>query len=174
VPEVSPAEAGRQALAEYDTNNDGFLDAAELERCPALKGALKELDTDNDGRLSADEIAARLTAFQATQTGLVAIPCRVTLNDKPLAGATVTLVPEKFMGPAFMPATGVSDAKGAVLLRVEGQELPGIPWGYYRIEVSRKNAAGAETLPARYNVRSVLGQEVKPDSRSLPLRLSGG
>src|SRR5262245_3451268 len=36
-PALSPEEAGRQALAEYDANKDGFLDAKELEQCPALK-----------------------------------------------------------------------------------------------------------------------------------------
>src|SRR5262249_8662142 len=31
-------------------------------------------------------------------------------------------------------------------------------------EVSKKNAGGEETLPARYNVQSILGQEVAPDT----------
>src|SRR5438876_481057 len=47
-PTLSPEEAGRQALAEYDTNKDGFLDAKELERCPALKSSLKAIDKNRD------------------------------------------------------------------------------------------------------------------------------
>src|SRR5207302_7614851 len=71
MPPISPEEAAKQALAEYDKNKDGFLDANELEHCPALKNALKTLDKNKDGRLSADEIAERLTAFQATGVGLL-------------------------------------------------------------------------------------------------------
>src|SRR5438445_13166155 len=61
-PSLSPEEAGRQALAEYDANRDGYLDAKELERCPALKDALKAVDKNGDKRISAEEIAERLSA----------------------------------------------------------------------------------------------------------------
>ena len=43
-PAYSPAEAARLALAEFDTNKDGRLDAKELARCPALKSALASMD----------------------------------------------------------------------------------------------------------------------------------
>jgi hypothetical protein len=33
----------------YDTNHDGFLDAAELEKVPGLRAVLKEVDTNGDG-----------------------------------------------------------------------------------------------------------------------------
>jgi hypothetical protein len=165
MPSVSPQEAASAAMAEYDTNKDGFLDLKELERCPALKNSLKKIDTNGDGRLSADEIAERIASFQETRTGLIAVPCRVLLDNAPLPGATVTLLPEKFMGTEVKPASGVSDARGAVVLRVEGHDQPGIHWGYFRIEVSKKLAAGGEMLPARYNVRSVLGQEISPMAR---------
>src|SRR6266446_6137859 len=49
-PSVSADEVGRNALAEYDTNKDGFLDVKELDRCPALRGALKALDKNKDGK----------------------------------------------------------------------------------------------------------------------------
>jgi hypothetical protein len=174
-PPVSPEEAASQALAEYDTNKDGFLDARELDRCPALKGALSRIDKNKDGKLSADEIAERLADLQASKVGLVAVPCSVQLNEMPLAGATVTFIPEKFMGAAAKPATGVSDAQGVVQLQVEGQPVPGVHPGYYRIEVSKKNDGGQETLPARYNSATTLGHEVAPPVRINPtvaLRLS--
>jgi hypothetical protein len=40
--------------------------------------------------------------------------------------------------------------------------LPGVPYGFYRIQVSRKDAEGKETIPARYNSETTLGQEVGP------------
>ena len=42
VPSYHPASTARAAFAEYDKNADGVLDAAELERCPALKSFVKK------------------------------------------------------------------------------------------------------------------------------------
>jgi hypothetical protein len=102
--------------------------------------------------------------------------CKLTLDGRPLEGATETFVPEKFMGPAVKPASGVSDARGTASLRTAGAEVPGVACGLFRIEVSKQNAAGQETLPARYNTRTVLGLEVAPDAPEqgvLKLRLTG-
>jgi hypothetical protein len=162
-PQVSPREAARAALAEYDTNQDGALDAKELERCPALLSALKRVDKNNDGRLTADEIADRLTSFRQ-QGALAGISVEVTLDGKPLAGATVTLAPEKFMGPSFKPVSAVTDDLGAGTLQGEGSGEDTVPLGYYRALVSKKNAQGQEMIPARYNTNTVLGQEIAPDA----------
>jgi hypothetical protein len=161
-PRLDPAEAARHALAEYDTNRDGVLDAAELERCPALKNSLSVIDRDGDGRLSADDIADRLRAYGENKVGLLAVTCQVTLDGQPLEGATVTFVPEKFMGPNFKRALATTDASGTAQPTVEGDPLPGVPYGCYRIEVSKKNGAGKETLAPRYHSETVLGQEVGP------------
>lgn len=162
-PQLNPEEAGRLAVAEYDRNKDGSLDAAELERCPSLKASLKALDTTKDGRLGEQEIAQRVTAYVTSRVGLMAVACQVTLDGAPLSGATVEFVPEKFLGAAVKPASGVSDGRGSVPLRVEGQDLPGVHCGFYRVQISKKNAAGKETLPERYNAKTLLGQEVGPD-----------
>jgi hypothetical protein len=176
VPAVSPDEAGRQALAEYDRNNDGFLDAQELEKCPALKSSLSILDRDRDGRLSGQEIADRVAGYQEAKVGLVSVSCPVLLDGQPLEGATVTLTPETFLGSGFKPASGVSDARGTVRLRTEGEEVPGVQCGFFRITVSKTDAGGRELIPARYNRQTTLGQEVAPDtvghSGPLLLRLS--
>jgi hypothetical protein len=172
-PSLSPQAAAQAAIAEYDVNRDGFLDAQELVRCPALAHGLKALDKNGDKRISADELAERLEAFAASNVGLVGIPCSVQLDGNPLEGAKVTLRPEKFMGESFKPASGVSDHKGHVLLRTEGQDLPGTQWGYFQLEVSKTDAAGKETLPQRYNMATTLGQEVRPDRReAIVLHLS--
>jgi len=175
-PAFSPTEAAQRAIAQYDKNGDGNLDAKELEDCPALLSVLKELDTNKDGKLSAEEIAKRLQGFQESHIGLLGINCRVKLDDAPLAGATVTLVPEAFLGNSFKPAKGVSDETGFVQLVTEGQEVAGVAFGYYRIEVSKKDGGGNETLPARYNTRTTLGKEVSPLARSgmaISLNLTG-
>jgi hypothetical protein len=172
VPSLSPEEAGRQALAEYDQNQDGFLDARELQRCPALASCLSTLDKDKDGRLSGEEIAQRVRAYQTSRVGLAALAFQVTLDGQGLAGATVTFVPEKFLGPALPPASAVSDARGMVRLETPGAEVPGVACGLYRVEVSKKNAAGQETIPARYNRQSVLGVEVAPEGRRGPLHFA--
>jgi hypothetical protein len=158
----TPDASAGQALAEYDTNHDGFLDAKELERCPALKSHLDLIDENGDKRLSAAEIAARIEVYQDSQIALKNVGCQVLLDGRPLQGATVTYVPEKFMGPSLKSASGVSDHLGAVQLHMEGEKLPGVQPGLFRVLVSKKNAAGQETIPARYNQDSVLGIEVFP------------
>jgi hypothetical protein len=172
-PSLSPESAAQQAMAEYDTNGDGFLDEQELARCPALKSCLKELDRDKDGRLTAREIADRLTLYRDSRIGLMSATCHVTLDGRPLIGGSVTLTPERFLGPDIKPATGVTDGNGRALLQATGQSLPGVHCGLYRVTVSKKNAAGRELLPARYNDATVLGQEVAPGMRgSIQLRLT--
>jgi hypothetical protein len=158
---TSSRDAANQALAEYDTNKDGALDDKELEACPGLRSALKRIDKNNDGRLTADEIADRLTFLQ--QEGAQAgVGVEVILDNKPLSGATVTLVPEKFLGPSLKPVSTVTDEAGTGILQAEGAS-EAIPPGYYRVEVSKKNAKGQEIILAKYNTKTILGQEIAPD-----------
>lgn len=172
-PGFSPDAAAARALEDYDTNKDGFLDSHELERCPALKDSLKTLDRDGDGRLSAREIADRLATYQSSAIGRVNCSCQVRWERGPLAGALVTFVPEAFLGSSFKPAAGVSDDHGRVVLKTEGEDQPGLACGFYRITVSKKDASGRETLPARYNEHTILGREVAPAMRrGLTLHLS--
>jgi hypothetical protein len=158
----SPDASAEQALTEYDTNHDGFLDAKELERCPALKSHLELIDQNGDQRLSAAEIAARIEVYQESQVALKNVGCQVSLDGQPLQGATVTYVPEKFLGPSLKSASGVSDDHGAVVLNTEGEKLPGVQPGLFRVQVSKKNADGQEMIPARYNQDTTLGVEVYP------------
>jgi len=165
-PTYSPDTAAQQAINEYDANKDGLLDAKELERCPSLKQALDSIDRNGDKRLSAEEIAARIQSYQDSQVGLMATGCHVSMDGKPLSGATVTYVPEKFMGSSIRPASGTSDEHGAVALVVAGERLPGVQPGLYRVEISKKDAGGQEMIPARYNQNTSLGIEVTPRKKS--------
>src|SRR5262245_57863893 len=164
-PDYSPAETARLALAEYDTNKDGRIDAKELARCPALKSALANIDKNKDGAIDAQEIQERLEAYQTSGVGASTVACRVVRGEDGVKDAVVTLVPEKFHGDSLKPASGVSDITGDVELKIAGSTLPGIACGFYRIEVSIKNG-GKETLPARFNSQTTLGVEVHPFGRA--------
>jgi len=129
-PSYSPDEAAKQALAEYDSNHDGYLDAKELERCPALKNSLASIDKNGDHRLSTEEIVERIQIYADSQVALKATTCHVRLDGRPLQGATVTYVPEKFMGSSIKPASGVSDQSGGGMLTAEGEKLPGVQPGF--------------------------------------------
>ncbi len=149
-------------MTAYDRNADGFLDARELDGCPSLKQALEKYDANGDGKLSRQEINDRLAMYRK---GLARMPvvCAVLLDDNPLAGATVTFAPDAIMGSSAAAAEGVTDAQGTASLQTEDGDTE-VALGLYRIKVS-KLEGGRETIPARYNVNTVLGQEVAPDSR---------
>jgi hypothetical protein len=164
-PNYSPSEAARLAMAEYDTNKDGRIDAKELARCPALKSALANIDKNKDGAIDAQELQERLEAYQASGVAVSTVACRVVRGEDGVKGALVTLVPEKFHGDSLKPASGVSDIHGDVELTVAGSTVPGVAFGFYRIEVSIKNG-DRETLPARFNSQTTLGVEVHPFGRA--------
>jgi hypothetical protein len=162
-PQLSPRDAAREAMAAYDTNKDGALDAKELEGCPALRSAVKRIDKNTDGRLSAEEITDRLTFLQHADPQY-GVAVEATLDGRGLPGATVTLVPEKFMGASFKRLSAVTDEGGTGILKAEGASDDTAPLGYYRVEVSKKGARGQEILPAKYNTNTVLGYEISPDA----------
>jgi hypothetical protein len=169
-PALDPQASGARAIEVYDLNNDGAIAADELDRCPGLKASLKELDTSGDQRLSAEEIAARVQQYVDSQVALTTMTGQVRLDNRPLADAQVTLVPEEFMGPGVQKAVGVTDASGSCRFSIEGAELPGAQYGIYRVEVSKPGPSGRETIPARYNKQSVLGGDV---GRGSPILQTG-
>jgi hypothetical protein len=164
-PKIDPAAAGAKALEAYDTNRDGSIAGAELDASPALKAALARFDTNQDGGISAAEIAARINAWKAMKTGLASIRCQLTLDGKPLPGATVTLTPEPFLGAAVKPASGTANQFGDVAPTISDADKPdpklpgGVHFGLYTVKV----AGGRESVPERYNGKSTLGLEVSYD-----------
>ena len=162
-------------MAEYDSNGDGFIDSGEMEASPPLRSALGKMDTDRDGRLSEAEIAARLESWVKSKVALFPVGCQVFLNGRPLAGATVLLEPEPFLGDDFKVVKGhTTDMGGLQLETLPGMPIPGFPPGLYRVRIS-KTVNGKETIPARYNEETTLGQEVANDAegmeRTLQFRL---
>jgi hypothetical protein len=167
-PSISPSGSGKLAMEQYDTNHDGKVAGDELEKAPSLKAALARLDTDGDGSVSADEVAARVNAWKGMQTGMTSFNCRVTLDGQPLPGAKVTLEPEAFLGEEIKAAYGTTDAGGNSAPTIPREQRPdpraasGVHFGLYKIRIS-KLVNGKETIPARYNTETIIGQEVSYD-----------
>jgi hypothetical protein len=159
VPRLDPKDLADKALAQYDSNKDGVLDARELERCPGLKTALPRFDKDKDGRFSRAELEEYFQLWVESKTGLQQALCRVTLDNQPLAGATVVLEPEAFMGDSIKPASGVTDDKGEARFQIAGAPQSGCHLGIYRVRIS-KTIDGKEVVPVRYNTDTQLGLEV--------------
>ncbi|MBU0716914.1 MAG: hypothetical protein KJ749_01590 [Planctomycetes bacterium] len=177
-PALDPAGAAAEAIRQFDTNGDGRLASSELEACPGLKAAAGEADQNGDGELSAEEIAGRIGTWAADRVAMVAVNCSVVRNGRPLPGARVTFVPEKFLGPNIKPASGTSNDAGRVDLAVEGAQVQGMcHCGFFRVEVSKKEG-GRELIPAKYNSQTVLGEEIVEDSmrrkQGIVLDVSGG
>jgi hypothetical protein len=167
-PSIDPAAAGARALETYDTDRDGRIAGPELDASPALKSALPRFDANQDGGISAAEIADRVKAWKAMQTGLAAVRCQVMLDGKPLSGAVVEFVPEPFLGDQVKRASGKVNQFGDAAPTVSDSDKPdpklpgGVHIGLYTVTIS-KPASGKETLAARYNTKSTLGLEVAYD-----------
>ncbi len=156
----------------YDTDGDGFIAGEELERAPGLKAAMENLDTDKDGKVSEDEISARVAAWRSQGIGLMRFTCDVVLDGKGVEGAVVTMVPEEFLKNTIQEATGETDAFGTASPRIPKEKRPspsdppGVQSGIYHVKIS-KIVGGKETIPAKYNEETTLGQEVSMDDKSI-------
>jgi hypothetical protein len=171
-PKIDPGGAASEAMELYDADGDGLLAGPELEKAPGLKAAIATLDTDKDGKVSADEIEARIEAWQATRIGVATIMCVLRMDGQPLVGADIAFEPESFLGEAIQPAIGTSDFAGAAYPRIPKEKRPmadmpgGMQLGFYRIRVS-KLGNGKETIPAKYNTATTLGQQIAPDDPAI-------
>ena len=163
-PVIDAARAGEEALLEYDTNHDGVISGAELDQCPGLKSAVK-LYGSGDGKITAAEITERIEKWQNNRVCMSPMAISLTLDGKPLEGATVTAEPEKFLGPAVPVATGVTNAYGTARPQV-APNRPGVFFGLYKLRISKK-VDGKEKIPARYNKETEIGFEKAPDAPGL-------
>jgi hypothetical protein len=183
-PYIDASRAGKLAMEEYDKNGDGKVSGDELDHAPGLKEALPRLDTNGDGAVSADEVTARVNAWKEMKTGLTFVQCRVTLDGEPLGGAKVTFEPEAFLGDEIKTAVGTTNIYGDAMPVIRPEDRPnpkqpaGVHIGLYKVRISRL-VNGHETIPARYNTETILGQEVSYDdpavkSRNMVFALKSG
>ena len=154
LPRFDGKAAADAAMAEYDGNGDGNLDAKELAKCPGLKSLANKAGKTV---LTAEDLTARLNETANYPDQLFEYPCVILLDGRPLANAEVTLVPEKFMGETRKPAKGMTNDSGTVqAFKVDGLTKAGVPPGVYRIQVTKPG----ESIPAKFNAQTILGCEV--------------
>ena len=174
-PGINASQAGKLAMEQYDKNGDGKVAGDELDKAPGLKAALKTLDTNGDGAVSADEVEARVNAWIDMKVGMILLRCRVTLDGDPLTGAKVVFEPESFLGDEIKAASGETNIYGDVgaVIPPEERTDPTLPGGahigLYKVRIS-KIVNGNETIPARYNTETILGQEVSFDDPAIKNR----
>jgi hypothetical protein len=165
-PSINASAAGAAAMEMYDANHDGKLSGAELDNCPALKTAMSKIDASGDGTITAAKITARIEDWQRAKSARIPFSCTVLRRGRPLAGAEVKFVPERFLGDNIRPAAGKTDAKGVAMLSIplaDEKDSPGVAPGFYRVEIAK----AGENIPAQYNTNTILGQEVASDAKGV-------
>lgn len=167
-----PNRAADQAMEIYDEDQDGHIAGEELEQAAGINAALDRIDTNQDGKVSAEELVERIRAWQGMSIGYMNFNVDFTLDGRPLSGANITFDPEPFLTDAIAPAVGFTTMAGSSMPSVPKEERaspdlpPGIQAGLYLVRVS-KIVDGKETIPAKYNTATILGQEVAKDDPAI-------
>ncbi|MEO0530579.1 MAG: hypothetical protein AAF266_08385 [Planctomycetota bacterium] len=173
-PDVDPEETAEALIEQYDTDGDGSIGSEELASCPAIRGQLSAYDRDRDNSVRPEEIAERLSELYSDRVGMFSIYARVTLKRRPLAGATVELIPEEGLTEAINSASGVTDARGATPLSMPEEAMPadlrglirGVQTGLYRVRITHPTVK----LPAGVSDGTSLGVELTPSRAEAGLR----
>ncbi|MEM9660536.1 MAG: EF-hand domain-containing protein [Planctomycetota bacterium] len=171
-PDIDASDLAESAMNAYDKNGDGVIDAQELDAAPSLRFALKRIDANKDGKIQSEEIVEFAQRHWIDrESGIIRVRCQVTMDRRPLDGATVTLEPEEFMGGAVAPASGVTRG-GVTNLDVADEARPhpnahGVQNGLYLVRISMQRD-GKELIPARYNEQTTLGCEIADRAAYMP------
>jgi hypothetical protein len=156
-PSWDPEGLTDNIFAALDKNTDGKLDAEELAASPGLAAGARYIDADQDKNLTREELATRFERYRALRVGLRSPSFRVTYRGRPVSGATLDFIPEAWLEGLVEPARGTTDAAGLVMPQAEGQSLPGMRIGYYRVKVTSPQTK----IPAKYAADdSPLGADV--------------
>jgi hypothetical protein len=166
--DINASSASSQAMELYDKNADGALAGDELNAVPGIKKYLDKYDRDSDQRVTRDEIAARLSDWSSQKMALMGRSYVVTLDGRNLEGATITMVPEPYLGENVKQATGVTASNGLARMShadedlpksANGRPIPGVKGGTFKIQVTHPS----RKIPAKYNTATELGDEVAYD-----------
>jgi hypothetical protein len=168
-PDVDAQASAEKALELYDANGDAALDGEEIGKCPPLAKSLASYDADKDGRLTGDEISSRLAQLIGPSSAYVSVDGTVTLDGRPLVGATLKLRPAELFVDSLPPAEGTTDEQGIARPAIAADRLPAdvggaalVFPGLYHVEITHPTTQ----IPGRYNMASELGWEVDPFSRA--------
>jgi hypothetical protein len=174
VPSVDPPEASRQAFELYDLNKDGQLSKPELSACPGILGHLSSYDADQNGSVSPQEVETQVDALTSGLVGVTSLRIQVRLNGRPLSGAEVKLVPEKYLGEEITVAWGKTNPQGIASMDIRNEDssaseqgLRGVHYGTYKIEVTHPTSS----IPAKYNTETTLGYETEKGNPNFTVEL---
>ncbi len=156
-PSWDPPELAEKIVTELDKNGDAAVDAEELQAAPGLASGARFIDGDKDSRLTATELEARFERYSSSRLGLRSPSFRLSYKGRPVANAEVQFIPESFLDGIVEPARGVTDDQGVVVPQIEGQDVPGMRIGYYRVQVTSTKLG----IPQKYQDSSTpLGADV--------------
>lgn len=158
-PWLDPKAVTSAIMTAADGDGDGILRGAELDTVPALAAAVESLDTNADNALSAEELVAWFQKVKESRVAITSLAATVTHKGRPLADATVRLVPEACMGRDTKAAEGRTDKDGSTMITIPGSTYPGVNCGLYRVEITGTGADG-NPLPAAFNTSSKRGVAV--------------
>lgn len=172
-PRINPAKILDAVFEKADADRDGRLPASEQQTVPSIAMAAGTLDTDGDGAVTREELVAWLEAVRDSRVAVTSLEVMVTQRGRPLAAATVRLVPEPFMGAEVKAAEGLTDAGGVAAVTIPDAKYPGVNCGLYRVEITGAGNDG-KPLPEGENTATRLGVAVGagiPETGSVEFRL---
>ena len=156
-PRINPGAIVEAVFEQADADRDGSLRGSEQQAVPSIAAAAGRLDADGDGAVTRDELLGWLEAVRDSRVAINPLEVVVTQRGRPLAGATVRLVPEAFMGGEVQAAEGVTDAGGVAAMTIPGAKYAGVNCGLYRVEIT---GTDGKPLPERVNAAATLGVAV--------------
>jgi len=167
-PALDPGKAATAAIAQYDTDNNGQISAAEAK--DSALNPKSGWDADRNGQISEEEIRTRLELYEARKPAMIEISCNVYLNNVPLDGAEVVFEPEEFLGGSVETARGTTDANGSASMMIpeiveQDPTLTGLRTGLYKVKITHANVQ----IPARYNEETTLTLELSPENILTPV-----
>jgi len=131
----TPDEAAARVVKLYDSNSDGKVSSEELIASPGLLDGISRIDVNKDGTIDLEEMTARFAKHDG-QSNIIAMQLNVAANGAPLDGATVTFTPDPATGEGKQSYSGTS-AAGVVALKGSEITMPGLPAGYYTVQISQ-------------------------------------
>jgi len=160
---VDPAEVAANVVAQFDKDGDGEISPSELKKSKGLLKLTKgesqlmqeyRLDSDGSGTVSEEEFTKKFTdCFADLRQGY---SCHIDYRGEPLEGATVTLIPEEFMGD-IPEASAETDSSGNCSVGT-ADGLDGAVPGIYKITITHPETK----IPAKYNDKSTFSVALDP------------
>lgn len=132
----SPDAAAGLALDLYDANRDGKISQDELAKSLSLVDGRSRIDSNNDHAIDRAELVARFQKHDQ-MSDAVSFSLQVLNKGAPMSGATVTYVPEPFMGEGKQSYVGTVADNGFCTLEGEQAHMPGgsVPTGFYKVHI---------------------------------------